>query len=57
MQCSVLYQSMLLALPYKVDAIKNVLEEVSLLDGEVLVHDLEELPVLEDVRRAHLHIK
>ena len=45
---------MLLSTAQKVHAILNILEEVCLLDEEVLVEDLEKLPVPENVRCADL---
>ena len=44
----------LLALAQEMHPILDVLEEVSLLDEQVLVEDLEELPVPDDVRGADL---
>ena len=35
-------------------SILDVLEEICFLNGQIFVHDLEELPVGEDVRGAHL---
>ena len=46
---------MLLSPAEEGDPVLHVLEEVRLLYGEVFVHDLEELPVQEDVRCPDLY--